>query len=114
MQPRPLGKGQFVCCGWSGDGGDLRAVGDCTGGVNAVRGRCEAAADSVLAVAELADGSCSGSGAGCGQTKAACVRAGDEGIGGCHEGCCGEDCCLHDGGGRVECAANGMKNVGPR
>lgn len=54
-----------------GDWGELRDVGDCAGGVNAVGCRCEAAADSILPITELADGSSGGSGAGYTQTKAA-------------------------------------------
>lgn len=81
-----------------GDWGELRAIGDCAGGVNAVGSRCEAAADSVLPITELADGSGGSSGAGDTQTKAACAGTGDKGIGSCHEGCCGEECCLHGGG----------------
>lgn len=80
-----------------GDRGELRAVGDCTSGVNAVGCRCEAATDSVLPITELTDGSGSGSGAGYTQTKAACAGTGDKRTGSCHEGCCGEECRLHDG-----------------
>ena len=78
-------------------GGHVRAVGDGTARINAVGCRWKTAADPVLAVVELADGSSSGSGAGSGQTEAACTGAGDEGIGSCHKGCCSEECRLHDG-----------------